>query len=63
MVGRTILSDKAVRAAVENGHGTLALAGGVSANKNLRQMLAQKAEKRGGFEKRIKLISVEESAE
>ena len=43
----TILSDKAVRAAVENGHGTLALAGGVSANKNLRQMLAEKAQRKG----------------
>ncbi len=43
----TILSDKAVRAAVENGHGVLALAGGVSANKNLRQMLTEKAQRRG----------------
>jgi N6-L-threonylcarbamoyladenine synthase len=50
----SILSDKAVRAAVENGkaaghggHGSLALAGGVSANRNLRQMLAEKAQKRG----------------
>ena len=43
----TILSDKAVRAAAENGHGVLALAGGVSANKNLRQMLAEKAQRRG----------------
>ena len=50
----SILSDKAVRAAVENGkaaghggHGTLALAGGVSANRNLRQMLSEKAQKRG----------------
>ena len=43
----SILSDKAVRAAAENGHGTLALAGGVSANKNLRQMLSEKAQKRG----------------
>ena len=43
----TILSDKAVRAAQQNGHGVLALAGGVSANKNLRQMLAEKAARRG----------------
>ena len=43
----SILSDKAVRAAAENGHGVLALAGGVSANKNLRQMLAEKAQRRG----------------
>lgn len=43
----TILSDKAVRAAVRNGHGTLALAGGVSANRNLRQMLSDKAAKAG----------------
>ena len=43
----SILSDKAVRAAVQNGHGTLALAGGVSANKNLRQMLSEKAARRG----------------
>ena len=50
----TILSDKAVRAAVQNGKaaghggiGTLALAGGVSANKNLRQMLTEKARQQG----------------
>ena len=43
----TILSDKAVRAAVENGHGVLALAGGVSANRNLREMLAEKSQRRG----------------
>ncbi len=50
----SILSDKAVRAAVENGRaaghdgiGTLALAGGVSANRNLREMLARKAADRG----------------
>ena len=42
----SILSDKAVRAAEQNGHGVLALAGGVSANKNLRQMLAEKAQRR-----------------
>lgn len=39
----SILSDKAVRAA-EN---TLALAGGVSANKNLRSMLEEKCRKKG----------------
>ena len=39
----TILSDKAVRAADT----TLALAGGVSANRNLRDMLKRKAEKKG----------------
>ena len=39
----SILSDKAVRAA----NGTLALAGGVSANKNLREMLRRKCEKKG----------------
>ena len=50
----SILSDKAVRAAAQNGRaaghggiGTLALAGGVSANKNLRQMLSEKAARRG----------------
>lgn len=39
----SILSDKAVRAA----DGTLALAGGVSANRNLRDMLRRKCEKKG----------------
>ncbi len=39
----TILSDKAVRAA----NGTLALAGGVSANRNLRGMLQRKADRKG----------------
>lgn len=39
----TILSDKAVRAA----DGTLALAGGVSANRSLREMLQRKCEKKG----------------
>lgn len=39
----TILSDKAVRAA----QGTLALAGGVSANRSLREMLARKCERKG----------------
>ncbi|MDO4543985.1 MAG: tRNA (adenosine(37)-N6)-threonylcarbamoyltransferase complex transferase subunit TsaD [Clostridia bacterium] len=39
----TVLSDKAVRAATH----TLALAGGVSANKNLRTMLKTKSEKKG----------------
>ena len=39
----SILSDKAVRAA----HGTLALAGGVSANRNLRGMLEEKCRKKG----------------
>ncbi len=39
----TILSDKAVRAASD----ALALAGGVSANTNLRDMLSQKAAKKG----------------
>lgn len=39
----SILSDKAVRAA----DGTLALAGGVSANRNLREMLRRKCEKKG----------------
>lgn len=39
----SILSDKAVRAA----RGTLALAGGVSANKNLRAMLQKKADEKG----------------
>ena len=43
----SILSDKAVRAAAAQKSGTLALAGGVSANKNLRQMLAEKAQRRG----------------
>ena len=38
----SILSDKAVRAA----RGTLALAGGVSANKNLRAMLQKKADEK-----------------
>ena len=42
----TILSDKAIRASAERGSGTLALAGGVSANRNLRQMLAEKAQRR-----------------
>lgn len=39
----TILSDKAVRAAED----TLALAGGVSANRNLREMLEQKSRRKG----------------
>ena len=39
----TILSDKAVRAASD----TLALAGGVSANRNLRDMLQRKCQKKG----------------
>ena len=39
----SILSDKAVRAA----DGTLALAGGVSANRNLRGMLQRKCEQKG----------------
>ena len=39
----SILSDKAVRAA----KGTLALAGGVSANRNLRDMLQRKCDKKG----------------
>ena len=39
----SILSDKAVRAA----DGTLALAGGVSANRNLRDMLARKCDAKG----------------
>ena len=39
----TILSDKAVRAAED----TLALAGGVSANTNLRSMLEEKSRKKG----------------
>ena len=39
----SILSDKAVRAADD----TLALAGGVSANRNLRDMLQRKCEKKG----------------
>lgn len=39
----TILSDKAVRAAKH----TLALAGGVSANRNLRDMLKRKCDKKG----------------
>ena len=39
----SILSDKAVRAA----DGTLALAGGVSANRNLRDMLARKCAEKG----------------
>lgn len=39
----SILSDKAVRAA----SGTLALAGGVSANSALREMLAEKSRKKG----------------
>lgn len=39
----TILSDKAVRAA----EGTLALAGGVSANRNLRDMLQRKCDRKG----------------
>lgn len=39
----TILSDKAVRAA----SGVLALAGGVSANRNLRDMLKRKCEQKG----------------
>ena len=43
----SILSDKAVRAAAHRQSGTLALAGGVSANKNLRQMLTEKAARRG----------------
>ena len=43
----SILSDKAVRAATEKKSGTLALAGGVSANRNLRQMLAEKAARCG----------------
>ena len=42
----SILSDKAVRAAREQG-GPLALAGGVSANGNLRDMLQQKCQKAG----------------
>lgn len=42
-----VLSEKAVRAAVARGDGTLALAGGVSANTPLRETLRRKCEKRG----------------
>ena len=42
-----ILTDKAVRAAMESGCGTLALAGGVSANTALRASLAARCEERG----------------
>jgi len=42
-----VLSEKAVRAAVREGDGTLALAGGVSANTMLRETLEQKCKKQG----------------
>ena len=42
-----ILSEKALRAVLENGDSTLALAGGVSANKALRETLAEKCSKNG----------------
>ena len=42
-----ILSEKAVRAALASGDGTLALAGGVSANSALRRALAKKCSRNG----------------
>ena len=43
----SILSDKAVWAAATQKSSTLALAGGVSATRDLRQMLAEKAARQG----------------
>lgn len=42
-----VLAEKSVRAAVEAGDGTLALAGGVSANTCLRKTMEQKCKKHG----------------
>lgn len=42
-----IMTDAAVRAAEDNGLDTLVIAGGVAANERLREVMRQKAEKRG----------------
>ncbi len=42
-----VLAEKSVRAAVEAGDGTLALAGGVSANTCLRKTMERKCKKHG----------------
>ena len=42
-----ILSSRFIRAAEENGYKTIALAGGVAANSGLRELLTERAEKKG----------------
>ncbi len=42
-----ILSSRFIRAAEENGYKTVALAGGVAANSGLRELLTERAEKKG----------------
>ena len=42
-----ILTSKFIKAALDNGYKTIALAGGVAANSGLREMLSEQAEKHG----------------